>query len=52
MKFMVSITTIRAVARVLFQPSQRGKPGSGGRAPSGIWGQPLVRGPLKLKAFQ
>jgi len=29
----------RAVARILFQPRQRGEPGSGGGAPSGVQGQ-------------
>jgi len=29
----------RAVARILFQPRQRGEPGSGGGAPSGDEGQ-------------
>jgi len=48
---------LKAVARILFLPRQRGEPGIWGQSPQ--WGpgaKPLVRGqgakPLKLKALQ
>ena len=47
----------RAVARILFQPRQRGEPGIWGGAPSGVqeqspWSGVRGEAPLKLKAFQ
>ena len=49
--------SIRAVARILFQPRQRGKPGIWGRSPSGVqrqgpWSGRKGARPLKLKALQ
>jgi len=53
----ISVLKRRAVARILFQPRQRGEPGIWGQSPQrGLGAEPLVRGlggeaPLKLKAF-